>query len=166
MLGSLQDAGSTVTLSGYLNLLNENCMLTGLQKYSVDLARKRATIPKYQVYNNALLTVYAEESFESSITNHEHWGQIFESAIGSHIINQSFISHYEVYYWREKQDEVDFVLKRNKKLIAIEVKSNRESNTSGLMKFKNLFHPSQAIIIGENGLKPEEFLSMPPDDLF
>ena len=166
MLGSLQDAGNTVTLSGYLNLLNESCLLTGLQKFSIDIARKRSSIPKYQVYNNALLSVYLELSFTSAIMDRECWWHIFESAIGAHIVNQSFVSHYEVYYWREKQDEVDFIIKKNQKLVAIEVKSNHESNNKGLVRFNDMFHPCRSVIIGENGIRPEAFLSMNPGELF
>lgn len=47
MLGSLQDAGNTSTLAGYVNLLNESGLLCGLQKYSVDMSRRRASIPKF-----------------------------------------------------------------------------------------------------------------------
>ena len=54
MLGALQDAGNTVTLAGYLMLLNESGLVCALQKFAMDTARKRASIPKYQVYNNAL----------------------------------------------------------------------------------------------------------------
>lgn len=54
MLGTLQDAGNTATLAGYVNLLDESGLLCGLQKFSVDMARRKASIPKFQVYNNAL----------------------------------------------------------------------------------------------------------------
>ena len=54
MLGSLQDAGNTATLAGYIHLLDESGLLCGLQKYSIDTARRKASIPKLQVYNNAL----------------------------------------------------------------------------------------------------------------
>ena len=51
MLGSLQDSGNTSTLAGYVNLLNESGLLCGLHKYSIDMSRRRASIPKFQVYN-------------------------------------------------------------------------------------------------------------------
>ena len=41
MLGSLQDAGNTATLAGYINLLDESGMLCGLQKFCVDTARRK-----------------------------------------------------------------------------------------------------------------------------
>ena len=166
MLGLLQDAGNTVTLAGYLELLRESCMLTGLQKYSVDMSRKRSSIPKYQVYNNALTSIYYEQSFKDIIKNRDVWGHSFESAIGAHLVNEAFVSHFEVYYWRDGKDEVDYIIKKNQKIAAIEVKSNSESFTHGLSRFVDLFHPVEAVVIGENGISPEEFLSMSPMVLF
>ena len=61
-------------------------VITGLQKFSVDMARKRASIPKYQVYNNALLSVLSGLSFKEAVTDSKRWGQFFESAIGAYII--------------------------------------------------------------------------------
>lgn len=166
MLGALQDAGNTVTLAGYLNLLGDSGLVTGLQKYSVDMARKRASIPKYQVYNNALLSVLSGLSFKEAVTDSKRWGQIFESAIGAYIISEAFVHRFEVYYWREGNDEVDFVLKKNQKIVAIEVKSNGETKTTGMERFYKLFNPLATIVVGENGIQPELFLSMDLRKLF
>ena len=166
MLGSLQDAGNTSTLSGYINLLNESGLLCGLHKYSVDMSRRRASIPKFQVYNNALKMVYNPASFEQAILDRKEWGHIFESAIGAYLVSQAFVHRFEVYYWRERNDEVDFVLKKKDSLIAIEVKSNAEKRTDGLEKFKQMFNPKSAFIIGEGGISAEEFLSMDINNLF
>lgn len=151
MLGALQDAGNTVTLAGYLNLLGDSGLVTGLQKFSVDMARKRASIPKYQVYNNALLSVLSGLSFKEAVTDSKRWGQFFESAIGAYIISEAFVHRFEVYYWREGNDEVDFVLKKNQKIVAIEVKSNGETKTTGMERFHKLFNPLATIVVGENG---------------
>ena len=69
MLGSLHDAGNSVTLAGYINLLNECGLLCAIQKFSIDRARRRASIPKLQVYNNALKMVYNQLDFENSLLN-------------------------------------------------------------------------------------------------
>lgn len=166
MLGSLQDAGNTVTLAGYINLLNESGLLCGLQKFSIDNARRKASIPKLQVYNNALKMVYNSLSFEQSLLDRKHWGRIFESGIGAYLVSQAFTHRFEVYYWRERNDEVDFILRKNNSLIAIEVKSNAEKNTSGLDKFRQNFNPDKAFIVGEGGITPEVFLSMNIKKLF
>lgn len=166
MIGSLQDAGNTSTLVGYINLLNDCGLLCGLQKYSVDMARRRASIPKFQVYNNALKTVYNPTSFRQSVIDRKIWGNIFESAIGAYIINESFTKRFEVFYWRERNDEVDFIIRKNGILAAIEVKSNAEKNTTGLEKFRQLYNPRLSFIVGKGGMDTEEFLSINLKELF
>lgn len=166
MLGTLQDAGNTVTLAGYLNLLGDSGLVTGLQKFSMDAARKRASIPKYQVYNNALLSYQLGLRFQDAISDSKQWGQIFESAIGAYILSESFVHRFEVFYWRDGNDEVDFILKKNRKIVAIEVKSNGEAYTKGLERFREQFQPWASIIVGEKGILPEVFLSMDLRSLF
>ena len=166
MLGTLQDAGNTVTLAGYLNLLGDSGLVTGLQKFSMDAARKRASIPKYQVYNNALLSTQLGLTYQEAISDSKQWGQFFESAIGAYILSEAFVHRFEVFYWRDGNDEVDFILKKNQKFIAVEVKSNGESHTTGLGRFREQFHPLASIIVGEMGIMPETFLSMDLRKLF
>ena len=166
MLGSLQDAGNTTTLTGYIHLLEESGLLCGLQKFSIDIARRKASIPKFQVFNNALMTIYSPFTFEQAIMNRKVWGQIFESGIGSYLVNQSFIHRFELFYWRERNDEVDFILRKKGKVIAIEVKSNAEKNTAGLERFKAQFNPQNAFIVGDGGFNVEEFLSLDINRLF
>lgn len=166
MLGSLQDSGNTSTLAGYINLLNDSGLLCGLQKYSVDMSRRRASIPKFQVYNNALKMVYTPLTFEQALLDRKAWGHIFESAIGAYLVSQAFANRFEVYYWRERNDEVDFILRKKGSLIAIEVKSNAEKTTQGLEKFKQLFNPKASFIIGDGGIGVEEFFSMDINKLF
>ena len=166
MLGSLQDAGNTVTLAGYVNLLDESGLLCGLQKYSIDSARRRSSVPKFQVYNNALKMVFNARTFDQAIMDRKEWGRIYESGIGSYLVSQAFVHRFEVFYWRERNDEVDFILRKKGTVIAIEVKSNAEKSTAGLNKFKELFHPQSAFIVGDGGLSAEDFLSMDVVELF
>ena len=166
MVGSLQDAGNTSTLAGYLGLLNDSGLLAGLQKYSVDAARKRASIPKLQVYNNALKTIYNGMTLEQVVADRKAWGHIFESAVGAYIVNEAFKHRFEVTYWRDGNEEVDFVLKKNNSIVAIEVKGNAEKRTAGLDEFRNRFNPINAFIVGPEGVKPEDFLKMDLRKLF
>ena len=159
MLGSLQDAGNTTTLSSYLELLSQSGLVAGLQKYTVDAARRRASIPKYQVFNNALCVIYAGSTFRQAQVDHRLWGHLFESAVGAHLINGAFVNRYKLYYWREGNDEVDFILQKNQRLLAIEVKSNAETNNKGLTSFRERFHPDIALVVGLGGMPVEEFLT-------
>lgn len=166
MLGTLQDAGNTTTLAGYIQLLRDSGMLTGLQKYSIDTARRKSSIPKFQVYNNALKTIYSPYTFAEAILDRKAWGHIFESGIGAYIISQAFVHRIEVFYWRERNDEVDFVLRKKGSTVAVEVKSNASKNTSGLETFKRVFKPDTALIVGDGGISAEDFLSMNIRKLF
>lgn len=93
-------------------------------------------------------------------------GHIFESGIGAYLVSQAFIRRFEVFYWKERNDEVDFILRKNNSLAAIEIKSNAEKNTSGLDKFKGIFKPSSSFIVGDGGIPAEEFLKMDLAKLF
>ena len=166
MVGALQDAGNTTTLAGYLNLLGDSGLLTGLQKFAMDKSRQRASAPKFQVYNNALKTVYNDLTFKEAILNRKEWGRIFESAIGAHIVSNAFTGNYEVFYWREKDKEVDYILKKKNRIVAIEVKSNSETYNAGLEAVRNLYHPYATFVVGEGGMKAEQFLSINPAKLF
>lgn len=166
MLGSLQDAGNTATLAGYINLLSESGMLCGLQKYSIDQARRKASIPKLQVYNNALKMIYNGLTFEQAIIDRRAWGRIFESGIGAYLVSQAFIRRFEVFYWRERNDEVDFILRKNKSVVAIEIKSNAEKRTDGLDKFKELVNPTTSFIVGDGGISAKDFFNMDITKLF
>lgn len=166
MLGTLQDAGNTTTLASYINLLGESGLLCGLQKFSVDMARRKSSIPKLQVYNNALKNVYCPLSFEQSVINRKEWGRIFESGIGAYLVSQAFVHRFEVFYWRERNDEVDFVLRKKNSVVAIEVKSNAEKTTAGIEKFRQIYGPTASLIIGEAGIKAEDFLTMDIRKLF
>ena len=166
MLGQLQDAGNTTTLASYIKLLSQSGLVDGLQKYAVDHARKRASIPKYQVYNNALKNIYVDKSFQDVQMDRKLWGRLFESAVGSWLINEAFRHRWLLYYWRDGADEVDFVLRKLDKTVAIEVKSNSESDTRGLHVFQDKFHPVRSVIVGQGGIPAETFLSMDLGELF
>ena len=52
----LQDAGNTVTLAHYLQLLHGAGLVAGLSKYAGGQIRQRGSSPKLIVLNNALMT--------------------------------------------------------------------------------------------------------------
>jgi predicted AAA+ superfamily ATPase len=166
MLGQLQDAGNTTTLSHYLNLLDTAGLLAGIEKYAADIIRKRSSSPRFQVHNNALLSAQKNESFSEIVQKPAEWGHIIESSVGAYLINNSIPQNYSVYYWRERNDEVDFILERKGKTIAIEIKSNNSENNKGLEVFNKKFEPDKLYIITNRGLTWQEFLKISPVELF
>ena len=82
-----------------------------------------------------------------------------ESAVGAYLLSQADEYDYKLYYWREREDEVDFVVEYNKRCIAIEVKSGRRTSNEGLSVFRDKFHPVQSFVVGSGGIPIDEFLS-------
>ena len=165
-LGQLQDAGNVTTLSSYLEILNQCNLLAGLQKYANDEARRYQSIPKYQVYNNALLTAFKGTSYEKDRIDPQIWGRWVESAVGAYLLGGAEEGGYSVYYWRERSDEVDYIIVRQGEVMALEVKSGRRGMNSGIPKFNDLFHPKHSLVIGTDGIPFEEFFRMRIEDLF
>ena len=158
MLGMLQDGGNATTLVNYMEVLGESKLLTGLQKYTVDKSRRYRSIPKLQVFNNALLTVMTDGmTFEKAYTNPQLWGRWVESAVGCYLLDRADELEYQLYYWRDNNEEVDFVITRGDRLLAIEVKSGRWQMNSGLATFRERFHPQYSLVVGGSAMPLVEF---------
>ena len=110
--------------------------------------------------------MYADVELGDVVENPREWGRFVESAIGAYLISQSTLCNYTLYYWREKDNEVDYVLARRSKLVAIEVKTGRRSTNEGLTIFRKTFNPHRTFIVGSGGLSVEEFLTMDLEVLF
>jgi uncharacterized protein len=166
LLGQLQDAGNTTTLSHYLELLDSAGLLTGLEKYAPDVARQKMSIPKWQVQNTAFSSVYNPYTFEQSMQNPDIWGRCVETAVGVHLIRSQRLQKMEVTYWREGNDEVDFVLKKSNKVIGIEVKSGRTQSAKGIMAFEKKIRHDKVLLIGNSGIPWQDFLKSDVNMLF
>lgn len=141
-------------------ILDECKMLAGLQKYASDKARKYNSVPKLQVYNSALLSAMNDKSYKQVFTNPKLWGRWVETAVGTYLINNTDMYDYRLYYWRESNDEVDYILERHGQTIAIEVKSGRRTQNRGLSVFSERFSPRHAIIVGSGSFTIEDFLQI------
>ncbi len=166
MLGQLQDAGNTTTLAHYLTLLAGAGMLAGIQKFSSSGVREKASSPKLQVLNTALITALGTCGFAEARKDREFWGRLVESAVGAHLVNGAAGTATEVLYWRERGHEVDFVLRNERRLVAIEVKSGRRRDSlPGLGAFSKAFRPYRVLLVGGDGIPIEDFLSTPVEGL-
>ena len=162
MVGQLQDAGNTTTLAHYLDLLSGAGLLRGLQKYSGQAVRRRSSSPKLIVMNTALMTAFCGMTLPEARENFQFWGRLVESAIGATLANGAIGHGIEVSYWNSRNQEVDFVLRGGKKLVAIEVKSGRRrGNLPGLAQFSREFDVSRTLLVGADGMPLDEFLAEP-----
>lgn len=162
MLGQLQDAGNTTTLAHYLDLLSGAGMAIGLQKFAGKAVRQRGSSPKLQVLNTALMTALSGLSPDEASADRAFRGRLTESAVGASLVNAAAAGACEVFYWRDANREVDFVVRAGRVVVAIEVKSGRVPDTlPGLAAFSEAFKPTRTLIVGGDGVPLDEFLATP-----
>lgn len=165
IVAQLQDAGNTTTVAHYLDLLSSASLITGLQKFAIGPIHRRKS-PKLIVLNTALMSAISGYTYEQAKADRTFWGRLVESAVGAHLYNAGFPDCH-LYYWREGDNEVDFIIERGGKYVAIEVKSGSGNGRhSGLKKFNERFNPLRTILVGDQGEPIEIFLSTDSDDWF
>lgn len=166
MLGTLTDAGNTVTLAHYLDLLGGAGMVTGVGKYSGSAVRRRASSPKLLALNTALVNATARTTFARARADHEFWGRLVETAVGAHL--WAHADPDELTWWREGNNEVDWVIRPGKLMrgrdepMAIDVRSGHPRGTPGTIAFTQTHRGSRSLLVGEGGIPLEDFLSTHP----
>jgi predicted AAA+ superfamily ATPase len=164
MLGQLHDAGNTTTLAHYLTLLEGAGLLAGLPKYAGQKVRQRASSPKLQVLNNALITAPSQCTMNEAKQDPEFWGQLVESAVGATLANGIRGKGIELFYWANRNREVDFVLRHAQDLTVIEVKSGRrKTSLPGVEAFSKEFKVNRKLLVGAQGIHLKEFLLTSPE---
>ena len=162
LAGQLHDKGNITTLAHYLDLLAGAGTLAGLQKYTGSAVARRRSMPKLQVFNTALITAQSGMTMREMFADEPLLGRLTESAVGAHLLNAAAGGECELFYWRHHNHEVDFVLRKGKKLVAIEVKSGKAPETfPGLDVFAKAFKPTRRLLVGKGGIAVEKFLSTP-----
>lgn len=166
LLGQLQDAGNTTTLAHYVQLLDSAGLLCGLEKYTIDIARQRASSPKWQVQNPALFSVFSPNLFPDVRSTPANWGRFVETAVGAHLVRSARLGDIDLFYWRDGSDEVDFVIRRGGRVIGLEVKSGRSQKAAGMAAFARKMQPDKVFLIGDTGILWQEFLKADVKTLF
>ncbi|MDP7006001.1 MAG: ATP-binding protein [Phycisphaerales bacterium] len=165
MLGQLHDAGNTTTLAHYLELLSGAGMVRGLQKFSTAIVRTRNSIPKLQVLNTALMSAQSGKTKNQTIDDKEYYGRLVESAVGAYLANAAAVGACELFYWRDRNKEIDFILRRGDAIVAIEVGTGKGKPSlqkhGGIISFSKKFDVTKSILVGQNGIALDQFLSHP-----
>lgn len=159
MLGQIQDVGNTTTLANYLYILEQVSLVCGLKKYSASIVRQRSSSPKFQVFNNALLSALSSQSRDQIRNTPDVWGRWVESAVGTHLLNTCVSSSYHLSYWRRDQMEIDFVLSDGNAIWLIEVKSGKKTKhkSHSFQVFQNEFGKAKSLVVGSGGIELIDF---------
>jgi predicted AAA+ superfamily ATPase len=160
MLGQLTEAGNASTLAKYQELLAQAGLLMGLSKHSGSAVRRRASSPKWLPLNTALITAPRGLDPAAWRAHPDHWGRLVEAAVGTHLYAETQ-RHWgsRLAWWRDGNNEVDYVLSRGDSVLGIEVKSGRQGLRSArsLDAFKAAFPKARTLVVGKGGLDLQAF---------
>lgn len=171
MLGTLQDAGNTTTIASYLNLLSNAFLVTSLERYSGSRVKKRGSIPKILVLDNALVSAMTGRTFQEVRQDSVLFGRLIENVVGARLY--MFIEGLggRLYYWRQRNDEVDYVVCLGKRIIALEVKSGApRRKPAAFPSFSRKYKMAKSLVISDSeagnidsiaNIKLEDFLQDP-----
>ena len=122
--------------------------------------KTRASSPKWIPRNTALVTSQSGLSPDEWQTEPKRWGRLVEIAVGAHLVNLGEDQGIEVYYWRERNKEVDFVLKKGHHFVALEIKTSSVGKPhTGLAQFQKHWPETKSWIISPDGLDLADFLN-------
>lgn len=138
LLGQLQDRGNVELIKHYIHLFEEAYLIKTLSKYSTRAIVQKSSSPKILPLAPSFYYLNHLGSYDS-----EERGRVFELVVGIQLVR----TECDLFYWRNGNDEVDYILKRGKSIWAIEVKSGRKKNTKGLLKFKELVPQAKLVVI-------------------
>jgi hypothetical protein len=158
LLGQLDDAGNTVTVARYLDLLRDAGLLAGLKKFSDKPLKTRSSSPRLCVFDTSLMVANYGRYRDFLLTDPDRRGHLVESAVGAYLLRRGIRERFDVNWWREGTKEVDFVVASGEAVTAIEVKSGRIKQLGGLDAFRAAFGNRKSIVVGSQTAPLEDFL--------
>ena len=110
------------------------------------------------------MTALSPLNLDEAKQDTDYWGRLIESAVGATLANGLKGKGIELFYWASRNREVDFVLKRGRTLVAIELKSGmRKTGLPGMEAFSKEFEVTRKLLVGGQGIQLEDFLLTPPE---
>ncbi|MGK5083181.1 ATP-binding protein [Bdellovibrionota bacterium FG-1] len=138
LLGQIQDKGNTDLIKYYISLYEGAFLIKALEKFSEKTIKVKSSSPKILPLAPCLYYLSVLDQYDGT-----ERGRAFELAVGAQLVRADG----DLYYWREGDFEVDFVLKVGRNIYAIEVKSGRKKKKSGLLQFKEKYPRAKMIFI-------------------
>jgi predicted AAA+ superfamily ATPase len=92
-------------------------------------------------------------------------GRLVENAVGAHQLAHLHDPTWELTYFRDRNDEVDYVVRAGTRLWAIEVKSGRPARPQGLAKFLRAHRKAVPLILGSGGMPLTDFFARDPREI-
>lgn len=123
LLGQLQESGNVDLVKYYLSIYDSTFLFRTISKYTGSAIRTKQSSPKILPACPALVYALAQNSVDV--------GRIFESIVGCYLLKICD----KVFYWRDGDYELDFVIQIKNQIYAIEVKSGKSKHSKSMTKF-------------------------------
>lgn len=141
LLGQLQDRGNVELVKYYISLYEGAYLVKALEKFSPKKIITKASSPKILPLAPCFYFLSILDTYRS-----DERGRAFELLVGAQLVRTGE----DLCYWREGKDEVDFVLKRGRRIWAIEVKTGDSRSQKGLIAFKKKYPSAIEVFIDES----------------
>jgi predicted AAA+ superfamily ATPase len=158
LMGQLDDAGNATTIAHYLELLGHAGLLCGIQKFTDKVLKTRSSSPRLLAFDTALITAGNPQESMRTLNESDRRGHLVESAVGACLLARAPTEHFEVQWWRDGENEVDFVLRKGSSVTALEVKSGRVKSRKGLTAFILQNPGCKVLVIGSLEAPLDRFL--------
>ena len=144
LLGQLQNKGNTDLIKTYISFYEKAFLFRSLEKFSSKAVKIKSSTPKF---------LPLSPCFSLLSQQNQSPGRSFEATVGAQLLRLPG----DLYYWRERNREVDFVFCFRHKIYGIEVKSGKKKFSSGMEVFLNKFKEARPVFIDKDNYK--SFLS-------
>lgn len=166
MVGQLSDAGNTVTIAHYFDLLSKAFLFAPLSRWSGSRLRQRGSTPKIIVRDNGLINALAFPTLDKSGIDAAWRGRLVENAVGSTLATLADQWGGELFYWRDRSEEVDFIFSLGKNVLGVEVKSGTPRADLGGLTFFHRRYPNSKLVLVGDALPPPPVRHVPLQDFF
>lgn len=144
LLGQLQNKGNTDLIKTYISFYEKAFLFKSLEKFSSKIVKIKSSTPKF---------LPLCPCFSLLNQQNQPLSRCFEATVGAQLLRLPG----DLYYWRERNKEVDFVFCFRHKIYGIEVKFGRKKFSSGMEAFLNKFKGACPVFIDRDNY--EKFLS-------
>ncbi|MGZ3743149.1 MAG: ATP-binding protein [Pseudobdellovibrionaceae bacterium] len=154
LLGQLQEKGNVELIKNYIAMYEGAFLVKALEKFSAKVIKTKSSSPKILPLAPCLYYLTVRDEYEN-----DEKGRVFELVVGAQLVRTGE----EIFYWREGQSEVDYILKVGRKVFAVEVKSGRKKSSKGIEAFVKQYPKSYPVYITPENYQifekdPMEFL--------
>jgi len=157
---------NSATVDNYLSLLEKVYQIHLLKPYFENIGKTFIKSPKVYLTDSGICAHILGIRDENDLDNSKYKGNIYETFIFSELLKHMTYSKniMEYFYYRtQDKKEIDFIIKRQDKILAIEVKSSysvRQNDFKHIIDFQNrsayeviglvFYHGDKTVGFGEN----------------